>query len=438
MSNAAAMQNRASLKPDSQSGIQRLALVALFMVLLFATQSFNSLFAVASDDGLLKTASVRSSPAYMIFVLIQVAVVGLLFLHHLVFGTIAPRLLAGIFIAIFVLSSIFWSVDARATLMPALIFSYLILAAYVAAVYFNPADFIRIFFWTTMFIIVTSYVLLFLGPEYATEARGEGGWLSDDQFRGIMATKNRAGMMFASAVMLSFMAVSPRISLTWRILAAALGVLGVVLSNAATALVVLLIIVALGIWMKVFRVLRFQTAFVFSILLLGLVLALPFIDFTELQIFELFGRDGSLTGRDQLWALALEYGAKRPAFGYGYYGFFSSVPYSPVWSFWDNFRWFITDSFHNSAADIFVSLGLSGVALLCVVCLGAATIVFNRTIDDADRCVLILLVHVALIDSMTNFSIFFHNSLPTFIVFYAFFAAGIRYSGHAETPPARS
>lgn len=419
------------------SGIQRLALVALIMVLLFVTQSFNAFFAEPSTDGLLKTASVRSSPVYMVFVLLQLGLVSLLFLHHVFFKPISMRLLVGLTIGLFALSSVFWSVDAKTTAVPAAIFCYVILAAYVAAVYFDPAAFVRIFFWTTAFIIVASYVLYFTAPSYVIELRDEGGWLSNDQFRGIMTSKNRAGMVFASAVMLALLAAPGRISPFWRGLIVLLGLLGVVLSNAATALVVLVLILALGFWMRYARLLRIQIAFTFSIVLLVLVLALPFIDFKELQIFELFGRDGSLTGRDQLWALAIEYGAKRPAFGYGYYGFFSAVPYSPAYSFWDNFRWFITDSFHNSAADVYISLGLSGVAMLCVVCCGAATLIFNRTIDESARTVLILLVHVALIDSMTNFSIFFHNSLPTFIVFYAFFAAGIKYSGDPVSPLAR-
>lgn len=418
-------------------GIQRLAVIAVIMAILFASQSFNSLFAENTGDDLLQANSVRSSPVYIMFVLAQLGLVGFLFVHHVVFQPMAVRLAAGICISLFVISSMFWSVDWTATLVPALIFSYLIFAAYVSAVYFEPRDFVLIFFWTTVFILVSSYVLLLVAPEIANEARGEGGWLSDDQFKGVLTTKNRAGMVFASAVMLAVMAAPGRISIFWRILMAVLGCVGIILSNAATALVVLIIIMSVGLWMKYIRLLSIHVAFTLSLLLLVLVLALPFIDFTQLHIFELFGRDGSLTGRDQLWALALQYGAERPGFGYGYYGFFSSAPYSPVWSFWDNFRWFITDSFHNSAADIYISLGLAGVGLLCLVCFGASTILFNRTIDMPSRAVIILLVQVALIDSMTNFSIFFHNSLPTFLVFYAFFAAGIRYSGRPHAPLTR-
>ncbi|MFQ5625223.1 MAG: O-antigen ligase family protein [Methyloligellaceae bacterium] len=339
--------------------------------------------------------------------------------------------MAGGGIAVFVLASALWSVDAAATLVPGAIFSFLIVAAYVFAVYLDPADFVRTTFWTMAFIILASFVLLAVAPEFVTKPRGDGGWLSNDQFLGILATKNGAGMLFASAVMISVLAGSLRISLVWRIGVAILGLAGVVLSNAATTAVVLVLVTSLAMWMKYVRVLRFEIAFCVAIILLALVLALPFIDFSELHLFEFLGRDSSLTGRDQLWVLALEYIEKRPILGYGYHGFFSADPYSPAWFFWDNFRYFITGSFHNSAADVAIALGLTGVVVLCGVCLGSFFVVFNRTIDDASRCILILFVHVSLVDSMTNFAIFFHNSFPTFIVFYAFFAAGQRYAGNS-------
>jgi len=199
-----------------------------------------------------------------------------------------------------------------------------------------------------------------------------------------------------------------------------------------------MLVTSLAVWIKYIRVLRFEIAFSVAVILLILVLALPFIDFSQFYLFELLGREGSLTGRDQLWKLALQYIEQRPILGYGYYGFFSTDPYSPAWSFWENFRYFYTGTFHNSAADVAISLGLTGVAVLCWVCLGSFYIIFNRTIDAASRCVLILLVHVSLVDSMTNFSIFFHNSFATFIVFYAFFAAGQRYAGNSAAFLVRS
>ena len=193
-----------------------------------------------------------------------------------------------------------------------------------------------------------------------------------------------------------------------------------------------MLVTSLAVWIKYIRVLRFEIAFSVAVILLILVLALPFIDFSQFYLFELLGREGSLTGRDQLWKLALQYIEQRPILGYGYYGFFSTDPYSPAWSFWENFRYFYTGTFHNSAADVAISLGLTGVAVLCWVCLGSFYIIFNRTIDAASRCVLILLVHVSLVDSMTNFSIFFHNSFATFIVFYTFFAASQEYAGKSS------
>jgi len=234
-------------------------------------------------------------------------------------------------------------------------------------------------------------------------------------------------MLFTATVMMSILIGPLRVPLFWRTLMVILALIGIALSSAATAVVALLLVTMLSLWMKYVRVLALEIAFAVAVVYLLLILLLPFIDFSQFDLFSLLGRDPGLTGRDQLWALAVHYFKQRPLLGYGYYGFFSPTPYSPVWSFWDNFRYFFTVKFHNSAADVAVHLGLVGIAIFASVCFGAFLVVFNRTIDVTSRCILIMLLHVSLVDSMTNFVIFYHNSSANLIVFYALFAAGVRY-----------
>lgn len=419
---------------DRTSALTMLSVAALVLVLLFATQSFNFLFAEADPEGLVERASVRSNPVYQLFVLVQFALVAGLALIRGLTRPLSARMLAGTGMVALVLGSVLWSVDPRTTLLHGLILTYLIVAAWLFASVLRPAIFLQVLFWMMAFFIAASFLFLAFAPELVTSPRHDAGWLSSDQFKGITTTKNRAGMVFASAFLLALLGGGLGIGRFWRLLVGGFALLGVLLSNAATAAVVLVMATGFALWILYVRLLALELAASAGFILLALVLALPFIDFGSLQIFELIGREGTLTGRDQLWLLARDYFSERPLLGYGYYAFFSGDPFSPAWSFWENFRYFLTDSFHNSAVDMAISLGLAGVLMFCGLCAGAVAIAWNRSIDAPSRCILVILVQIALVDSMTNFSILFHNSLPTFLVLYAFFAAGERYGAGRPEP----
>ncbi len=78
-------------------------------------------------------------------------------------------------------------------------------------------------------------------------------------------------------------------------------------------------------------------------------------------MFDLAGRDASLTGRGPLWHEVLRVIAERPLFGHGYAGFWNEDS-RQVQYLWLLIGWQAPDS-HNGYLDVTVQLGLVGLAL---------------------------------------------------------------------------
>nr|MDJ0514345.1 O-antigen ligase family protein [Methyloceanibacter sp.] len=207
-----------------------------------------------------------------------------------------------------------------------------------------------------------------------------------------------------------------------------------ILCNSATA-----ISVALGlaiIWFTVEKIsvknsslfyLAYVTVLLFSVLL-------PFIDLggNDVQLLGL-DRDASFTGRDKLWEHAIPAILDRPILGYGYHTFFSMDPFSPAWEFWAHFDYLRVASLHNSGMEILASLGIVGFLVYISFCLCAAAVVFNRTLPNKVRYILLLLLSAFTLGSATEFGLFYHNTVATVFLFYVFYCAGIDYSQRADT-----
>jgi len=100
-------------------------------------------------------------------------------------------------------------------------------------------------------------------------------------------------------------------------------------------------------------------AFVFVLVLQAVLIAVVNTSIMDL-VFSSTGRDSSLTGRVPLWQELISIGSRRPILGSGYASFWSS---RLVYELWDKVHWTPVSS-HNGYIDIFMNLGLIGVALL--------------------------------------------------------------------------
>ena len=427
MSDLSFQESRVDMSPvppgtesHSLAWTEWLAMIAVIMVMLFSTHSFQFLFVTELAGGLAERPSARSNPIYAVFFLAQMGLfVVLLFLHMLRNGIPVPLLWAT-GVCAYVASSLFWSISPKTTLTPAILFSYLIIAGYVASASISPRSFTRLYFFLGLFLLVSSFILLFTNPENAGSTRWGGGWFGEREFNGVMSSKNFAGIVFASVVLLSINGDLIGIPRLLRFLGFLLGIAAVVLSNSATAVIIVILLGGAGMFARSATGGASVLRWTIGVLAL-LIPALPFI--SAGNVLSLLGRDATFTGRAHLWDTAFVEFQNHPLLGHGYYAFFDPNPYSPVWRLWDKSLYWLADNFHNSSVDVLISLGLVGVALMLGMAIKASGVVQNRTIDLGTRLCLGLMLGCYVIGSMMEFAFFHHNYIATFMLSYMFFAS---------------
>ncbi|WP_017314647.1 O-antigen ligase family protein [Mastigocladopsis repens] len=223
--------------------------------------------------------------------------------------------------------------------------------------------------WTFGIIIVLSVAFAIALPSYGLMTFQEGG-IHTGAWRGVMMHKNILGrIMNVSTIVFLLLATSNSIMhrkyhwVAWAglILSVAL----IILSTSKTALVVSLTLIIIQ---PLYRALRSNYAQIVP-LMIAVVLVigstatllldnLPFIASS-------LGKDLTLTGRTDIWAVMLELIWERPLFGYGFNAF---------WQNWDNevtaYLWRVLDwecpYGHNGFMDLLAELGISGLAVFFI------------------------------------------------------------------------
>ncbi|WP_170990149.1 O-antigen ligase family protein [Aquamicrobium sp. LC103] len=398
-----------------------LAVVAGVIVFFLTTHSFQFLFADTVVGGMAERASGRGNLAYLALYGAQGGIFALLMVMRVVSGAVTVRLGLAITFCLFVVGSAFWSIGSSSTLFYATVLSNQVIAAYLLAQYLTPKQFLRLFFFVAAIITVSSFVLLFIAPELVAQERYGGGWLGDYEYTGVMSSKNLGSYVFVAALLLAWHGRLIDVGWSWRLIVGVLALCSIALSSSATALLAAVFLIGLSTFIRLIRPQPFGLFFAVYLALLTIVVTVPFIDIGNL--LGVIGRDATFTGRTELWALAFEAIADRPVLGHGYYGFFDTNPFSPVWNFWEHFLYFLTDTFHNSAIDTTVSLGFVGLAIMCAVCVFAGLIAFDKAVEAGVRILSLTILSVFVIGSSMELAIFHHNYIATIIVFYFAFVA---------------
>lgn len=263
-------------------------------------------------------------------------------------------------------------------------------------------------------------------PSVATLA-GEG-----NSWRGVYDTKNTfARAMVLGAASFLLLSQEPR---RWRWLAwAGVGLCSVMvlLSRSATGLVVLC---ALVILVKFVRTLRIRTIVLVPLLIvlgIGLVVAVAWLQMNPDVAVGPLGKDRTLTGRTDLWAVALTMIEQRPWLGYGYSAFWRDGAPGPAAAFWAAVGWRTPHS-HNGFIDLALDLGLVGL-LVFLVGLVTATIKAlrrARTGRTIDAVAPLVLVTYTVLYNLSESSLFKHNTL--YWVVYVVAVAGAYGAGSRQ------
>ena len=391
----------------------------------FAGSAAGTIGGTLAPDALAGEVSARDNPVYLIMwgTLYAATLLGLLktIMRH----GVNPALLYAAPMIVLVFSSMGWSVSAKTSAFYGLMLTLNILLAYVLSQIVTPRFLLRQIAILLIICLVISLFLLIVAPQLVSVTRYGGGWLSNSQLYGVFSHKSDAGYYFAILALLMSQGQALGFSRSLRLVTLAATLLAVVLTNSATGLLSTIFATAL-LWF--FRGKNLLSSVAFAASAAAVIIfsvAVPYINLGA--VVELIGRDAGLTGRSEIWPLAIEYIQQRPLLGFGYYGFFDKDIFSPLWELYEHFKYFFTPHFHNSAIDTTISLGLVGLALYIAYLAMAYSIGANRTIELQTRRLVFGVLLILTITTCFDFTMMKHNSFATTFLFYSFFAAQTHY-----------
>lgn len=262
-----------------------------------------------------------------------------------------------------------WSVQPAVTLRR----SVSLMAATWMAIYigerFSIEEFARLLARTMCLMIVAVLALYLVAPEFVIDRSAYGGAL-----KGLSAYKNTFGEHMAVALLLIVLIRFRHFRWSkYAFLLIAAGLL--FLSRSATAVLCgVLGLAAIPMW----RLARGRNQLlVFVPLLLAFSAGAYLILASPEFIFQLLGRDATLTGRTRLWGILLPVIANRPFVGYGYEAFWAGIK-PEVLSVWIDAGRLVPVG-DNGYLDLCLGLGLAGVSLFLFVFIGA----FRKAVDYA-------------------------------------------------------
>jgi exopolysaccharide production protein ExoQ len=216
-------------------------------------------------------------------------------------------------------ASVLWSQDPRATLNKAILWFLAFAFAWFFATYYSPEDQIRLFLAAGVIVGIACIAMALLLPQY--------GISSDGQWKGIFSHKNRMGLgilfLFSG---LPFRRISSLRDLVKLGLQALLPLGLILLSQSRTALILVVVLVAIrivGPYIASRR--REQLPFVIYCAMVGLpALALLSFAFKD-SVLQLLGKESTMSGRTDHWAVLLPYIYRHLWLGYGFAGFWNGT-----------------------------------------------------------------------------------------------------------------
>jgi exopolysaccharide production protein ExoQ len=271
------------------------------------------------------------------------------------------------------LLSVCWADDPSLTLRRSVEFLFMSTAAFALAKLLNLAGLLK-FSWISSF----AFVAIGVFAEIALNNFHPTSY--DYRFCGTLHPNHQAWQ--CGLLVLSSCALVRRPGTQHRFVYVFSGLFGftfLLLTKSRTTLGALLValIVLFGLGMS--RVQRARSVGFVSLLLVG-AFATSLLwqsAFAELYKSQLAGRGSNsvttLTGRLPLWSMALDFVARRPVTGYGFYSFWTP---DHIQYFSDKLNWGVPES-HNGYIELLLSLGVVGLGLYMLL-IGTAVMRYRR------------------------------------------------------------
>ncbi|MEE9428820.1 MAG: O-antigen ligase family protein [Paracoccaceae bacterium] len=308
-----------------------------------------------------------------------------------------------------------WSQYPPQTLRFGVQLSVTVAISVVIAHRISPRTFVLTLFWALGIAMVAS--ILFGEVKAST-----GAW------RGIYGSKNAMAGAAAIYIVVAFgLAIERTASPRFRAIAAmgvVVGMVPLIFAQSVSALMIVppaMIVLLSFLILPVISPKQRAVMAIFLVLIAALIGVLIYanIDTLLAWMLDTTGKDITLTGRTDLWKIALEFIAERPFFGMGYQAFWvkGHQPAEVIW-----FMFGISArsgfNFHNTYLSNAVEIGILGVMLQAFVLYGALYLTGRWAMygQQAVAALLFTLVMMVVWISFIEVPIFFQFSLRTLII----------------------
>jgi exopolysaccharide production protein ExoQ len=264
------------------------------------------------------------------------------------------------------LASIYWTMSPELTQRRSvLLLGSTVFGAYVSTRY-NIKEQLHLLAWTFGIIIILSFVFAIALPSYGLMTFQEGG-VHEGAWRGILSHKNMLGrlMSLSSVVFLLLANDNSQSEQRYRWFVWGGFVLSVALVVLSTSKTALIICITMTLIQPLYKALRGKYTTIVPILITLVLVcggaATLLLDNLEV-IASALGKDLTLTGRTDIWAVMFELIWQRPLFGYGYNGFWLGWDGEVSAYIWRTLAWECPYA-HNGFMDLLAELGFTGLIL---------------------------------------------------------------------------
>lgn len=309
-----------------------------------------------------------------------------------------------------VLASVIWSQDPVVSLRSGLYYLIDTLFAFYLLSAFSLDELMELMMMLGTTLAILSAVMIVVFPQYGLvqQTVHHGVW------QGIFPEKNDAAKnwLFLLTPVCNRRIFQPR-----SMLYAGVVLLFLVMTQSVTAIVALAVYLVFIMCLPFFKKLSLRSvAISTAVAVLITVLSVSVLIEISPQVAGLLGRDLTLTGRTDIWAVLLQSAQKHPFLGYGYSAFWtgmageSGLVYMTVhWSF---------AYAHNGFLEVLLQVGMIGVAAVVLMLLQAGANAFVCVRNEASAGIdwLASLVFLTILYNIDEGTMLFSRSLMTVIL----------------------
>lgn len=215
--------------------------------------------------------------------------------------------------------STLWSQDPQLTFRKATLLSLAFAFAWFFATYYSPADQMRLLLAAGVIVALASIAMALLLPQYGI------AW--DGEWKGVFGQKNRLGLsIFYLFSGLPFCRIPNGRRLLTLAVQAILPIGLILLSQSKTSLILTAVLIAVRIFGPyIARRRKDQLPFVLYSAVFGIPLIALAIVASKDIVLNLLGRESTLTGRTDHWALIATYALRHLWLGYGFNAFWTGT-----------------------------------------------------------------------------------------------------------------